>query len=208
MSNPPRLLDRVRIAVRTRHYSLRTEEAYVGWAKRYILFHGKKHPSAMAADEVNAVLSHLAVDGNVSASTQNQALSAILFLYREVLKEEVGWIGDIVRATRPRRLPEVFTREEVVRVLRRMNGVARLISTLLYGTGMRLMEALRLRVKDLEFARAEIVVRDGKGHKDRVTMLPVSIAEELSSHLRAVRRMHDSDLEAGLGSVYLPEALA
>src|SRR5688500_18794453 len=130
MSNPPRLLDRVRIAVRTRHYSLRTEEANVGWVKRYILFHGKKHPSAMGAEEINVFLSHLAVERDVSASTQNQALSAILFLYREVLKEDVGWVGDIVRATRPRRLPEVFSRQEVVAILRHMSGTERLVATL------------------------------------------------------------------------------
>ena len=208
MSNPPKLLDRVRIAVRTRHYSLRTEEAYVGWVKRYILFHRKKHPSAMGAEEINAFLSHLAVDRQVAASTQNQALSALLFLYREVLEEQVGWIGEIVRAVRPRRLPEVFSRDEVVRILRRMSGQNRLVATLLYGTGMRLLEALRLRVKDLEFGRSEILVRDGKGRKDRVTMMPLTLAGDLQHHLASVRELHDGDLRAGFGSVYLPDALA
>jgi site-specific recombinase XerD len=141
MGEPPKLLDRVRASVRTRHYSIRTEEAYVTWARRYILFHGKKHPSAMGAEEINAFLTHLAVDRNVSASTQNQALSAILFLYREVLGEEVGWIADIVRATRPRRLPVVFTRDEVVRILTRLEGVERIVGELLYGTGLRVIEA-------------------------------------------------------------------
>jgi integron integrase len=207
MAEPPRLLERVRMAVRVRHYSIRTEEAYVAWSKRYILFHGKKHPSAMGADEINAFLTHLAVDRNVSASTQNQALSAILFLYQRVLNEDVGWIADIVRAARPRRLPVVFTPEEVVAILEKMSGVERLIGELLYGTGLRVIEALRLRVKDLGFAKNEILVRDGKGKKDRLTMLPRSLSEVLSAHLVGVRELHESDSRAGLGAVYLPYAL-
>jgi integron integrase len=207
MAESPKLLERVRMAVRVRHYSIRTEEAYVTWSKRYILFHGRKHPSAMGADEINAFLTHLAVERNVSASTQNQALSAILFLYQKVLNEDVGWIADIVRAERPRRLPVVFAPEEVVAVVEKMSGVERLIAELLYGTGLRVIEALRLRVKDLGFEKNEILVRDGKGKKDRQTMLPRSLSGKLSAHLVGVRELHDGDLRAGLGAVYLPYAL-
>ena len=208
MADPPRLLDRIRMAVRTRHYSIRTEEAYVSWARRYILFHNKKHPSAMGAEEINAFLTHLAVEKDVAASTQSQALSALLFLYKEVLQENVGWIADIVRATRPKRLPVVFTREEVVRLLGRMAGVERLVGELLYGTGLRVIEAVRLRVKDLDFARSEIMVRDGKGRKDRITMLPRSLGERLAAHLARVRELHDQDVAAGMGAVYMPDALS
>ena len=204
----PKLLDRIRMEVRTRHYSIRTEEAYVLWAKRFILFHGKKHPSAMGAEEINAFLTHLAVDKNVAASTQGQALSAILFLYKEVLKENIGWIEDVVRATKPKRLPVVFTRREVEALLGAMQGVERLIGELLYGTGLRVIEAVRLRVKDLEFERNEILVRDGKGRKDRRTMLPRSVAPKLREHLATVRALHDDDLARGAGAVYLPHALA
>ena len=208
MVSEPRLLDRVRIAVRTRHYSIRTEEAYVLWAKRYILFHGKKHPSAMGADEINAFLTHLAVDRNVAASTQGQALSALLFLYRDVLNEAVPWIDELVRATKPKRLPVVLTRKEVVEILGRMGGVERLIAELLYGTGLRVIEVVRLRVKDIDFERSEIVVRDGKGRKDRRTMLPRSVSARLAAHLETVKSCHDQDLAQGSGAVYLPGALA
>ena len=208
MAEAPKLLDRIRMAVRTRHYSIRTEEAYVTWARRYILFHGKKHPSAMGAPEVNAFLTHLAVEKSVSASTQSQALSALLFLYEQVLQEDVGWIGDVVRSTRPKRLPVVFTREEVLRVLGVMSGTERLVAELLYGTGLRVIEGVRLRVKDLDFARGEIMVRDGKGRKDRITMLPRSLAEGLAAHLIRVREVHDRDLAAGMGEVFMPEALS
>jgi integron integrase len=208
MADPPRLLDRIRMAVRTRHYSIRTEEAYVAWARRYILFHGKKHPSAMGAEEVNAFLTHLAVEGKVAASTQSQALSALMFLYREVLQEDVGWIVDVVRAARPKRLPVVFTREEVQRILERMSGAEGLVGELLYGTGLRVIEAVRLRVKDLDFARGEIMVRDGKGQKDRITMMPRSLGERLAAHREKVRELHDRDLAAGMGEVYMPNALS
>lgn len=208
MVEAPRLLDRIRMAVRTRHYSIRTEEAYVAWARRYILFHGKKHPSAMGAPEVNAFLTHLAVEKSVSASTQSQALSAILFLYEQVLQEDVGWIGDVVRSTRPKRLPVVFTRDEVIRVLGAMAGTERLVAELLYGMGLRVIEGMRLRVKDLDFARGEIMVRDGKGQKDRITMLPRSLAARLAEHLVRVREAHDRDLGAGMGEVYMPDALS
>ena len=204
----PKLLDRIRMEVRTRHYAIRTEEAYVMWAKRFILFHGKKHPSAMGADEINAFLTHLAVEKNVAASTQGQALSAILFLYKEVLKENIGWIDDLTRATKPRRLPVVFTRREVEALLGAMSGVERLIGELLYGTGLRVIEAVRLRVKDLEFERNEILVRGGKGRKDRRTMLPRSVVPRLREHLAKVRAVHDADLARGGGAVYLPHALA
>ena len=208
MTNGPKLLDRIRLAVRTRHYSIRTEEAYVAWARRYILFHGKKHPSAMGAEEINAFLTHLAVESHVAASTQNQALSALLFLYRDVLHEDVGWIADIVRATRPKRRPVVFTRSEVAQIIGAMEGVERLVAELLYGTGMRVLEAMRLRVKDLDFVRREILIRDGKGQKDRMTMLPAALEARLTSHLAEVRAIHDRDLDAGMGAVYLPDALA
>jgi integron integrase len=203
-----KLLDRMRIAIRTRHYSIRTEESYVKWTRRFILFHNKKHPSAMGADELNAFLSHLAVDRNVSASTQNQALCAILFLYRHVLGEEVPWLTEVIRAHRRDVLPVVLTRAEVRVLIGRMSGNAQLIARLLYGTGMRVLEALRLRVKDLDFDAGEIVVRSGKGSKDRTTMLPRVTAKGLRHHLEDVRALHDRDVAAGFGSVYMPEALA
>jgi integron integrase len=205
---PPRLLDRVRHAIRVRHYSLRTEETYVAWIRRYILFHGKRHPSAMGAEEINAFLSHLAVDGNVAAATQNQALSAILFLYREVLCEPLGALGDIVHARRPRRLPVVLTRDEVALIIGHLRGSWWLIGMLLYGAGLRQMECLRLRVKDIDFGRFEIVVRGGKGEKDRVTMLPATVSNGLQSHLGRVRALHEADVAEGNGRVWLPDALA
>ena len=168
----PRLLDRMRAVLRTRHYSIRTEETYVQWVKRFILFHGKKHPSAMGAEQINEYLTHLAVERHVSASTQNQALAAILFLYRVVLVEEVPWLTELVRAPRRERVPVVLTRDEVRRLLGEMSGTAQLLARLLYGTGMRVLEGLRLRVKDLDFETGEVVVRAGKGNKDRTTTLP------------------------------------
>ena len=170
----PRLLDCVREAVRSRHYSRRTEKAYVHWIKRYIFFHGKRHPAEMGAAEVTAFLTSLAVHDQVAASTQNQALSALLFLYREVLGVELPWLDDVVRAKRPQHLPVVLTRDEVRAVLQRLDGVPRLMALLLYGAGLRLLECCRLRVKDVDFATNQIVIRDGKGHKDRVTMLPAA----------------------------------
>lgn len=180
----PRLLDRVRAAIRTRHYSIRTEEAYVGWIRRFVLFHGKRHPDEMGEAEINAFVSDLATRGRVASSTQTQALSALLFLYREVLGRPVESLGDVVRAKRPERLPVVLTREEVRAVLARLDGSPRLVATLLYGTGMRLMECLRLRVKDVDFGLNQILVRDGKGMKDRLTMLPAALRQPLQ---RAVR---------------------
>jgi integron integrase len=207
MTEQPKLLDRVRAAVRTRHYSSRTEETYLSWIKRFIFFHNKRHPAAMGADDVNAFLTSLAVDGHVSAATQNQALSAILFLYRAVLDDPLPWIGDIVRARRSEHVPVVLTPAEARIVIEETEGVSRLVVQLLYGSGLRLLECLRLRVKDLDFARHEVFVRDPKGRRDRVTTLPQKVEAELRAHLEVVRRLHDSDLRLGFGSVVLPNAL-
>lgn len=208
MVEQPRLIPRIRAAVRTRHYSRRTEEAYVGWIKRFILFHGKKHPSALGPDEVNAFLTSLAVDSDVSASTQNQALAAILFLYRQVLQDPLPWLNDIVRAQRPVRLPTVMSPDEVRRVLAHLSGTPKLVALLLYGGGLRLLECLQLRVKDVNFARLELYVRDTKGKRDRVTMLPEAAVEPLRAHLDAIRRLHERDRALGFGAVVLPTALA
>jgi integron integrase len=205
---PPRLLDQVRTAVRTRHYSRRTEKTYVGWIRRYILFHGKRHPAEMGAPELTRYLSSLAVDGNVAASTQNQALSALLFLYRDVLDQDVPWLDDVVRAKRPVRLPVVLTRDEVRSVIRKLHGTPRLMAILMYGAGLRLLECARLRVQDVDFSRRQIVVRGGKGDKDRVTPLPSIVTAELTRHLDLVKRQHEPDLQAGAGWVELPWALA
>lgn len=205
---PPRLLDQVRHRLRLKHYSLRTEESYIGWIKRYIFFHNKRHPREMGAAEVEGFLSHLAVEGQVAASTQNQALAALLFLYREVLDVKLPWLKDLQRAKRPVRLPVVLTANEVQDVLDQMRGRPQLMARLLYGSGLRLMECIRLRVKDIDFARHEILVRDGKGGKDRVTMLPDKVVPALEAQLSAVRELHEQDLDAGFGDVYLPYALA
>jgi len=205
---PPRLLDRVREAIRARHYSLRTEEAYVGWIRRFILFHKKRHPLEMAEPEINAFVTHLAVERSIGASTQTQALSALMFLYRHVLRKPLPDLDTVIRAKRPGRLPSVLTRSEVRRILGRMNGTPRLVATLLYGTGMRLLESLRLRVKDLEFGNNRIIVRDTKGGEDRVVPFPVVARAEMPSWLSRVKRIHDGDLGDGFGSVYLPDAIA
>jgi integron integrase len=207
-AQPPRLLEQVRIALRSRHYSIRTEQCYLGWIRRYILFHGKRPPLAMGGSEVNQFLTHLAVEGQVSASTQNQALSALLFLYSAVLERPLPHIEDLVRAKRPDRIPTVLSRKEVQEVLGRMNGTPLLVATLLYGTGMRLIECLRLRLKELDFDRGEILVRDGKGRMDRRTMLPRSLQGALLRQIEQARKIHEQDLEEGYGSVYLPDALA
>ena len=204
----PKLLDRVREALRVRHLSLRTEKAYLHWIRRYILFHGKRHPREMGEAEINAFLTHLAVEGQVSASTQTQALCALLFLYRTVLGREVGELEGLIRAKRRRKLPVVMTPEEVKRVLAHLTGVDGLFLSLLYGTGLRIAELLRLRVKDVDFAYGQITVRDGKGAKDRMTMLPSSLKPELQEHLRTVKHLHDEDRRQGHGRVYLPNALA
>jgi len=204
----PKLLERLRIHLRTRHYSIRTEQAYIDWARRFIVYHGKRHPQDMGAAEVEAFLSHLAVDRQVSASTQNQAKAALLYLYKQVLGVDLPWLDEVVQAKRPRRLPVVLTPAEVRALLQHMDGTAGLVAELLYGTGMRLLEGLRLRVKDVEFARREIVVREGKGGKDRVTVLPENLMAPLQAQLQKARALHEKDLAAGLGRVYLPHALA
>jgi integron integrase len=203
----PRLLERVREDIRARHYSRRTEKAYVHWIKRYIFFHGKRHPAEMGAPEVTAFLTSLAVHDKVAASTQNQALSALLFLYREVLGVELPWLDDVVRAKRPQHLPVVLTRDEVRAVLQRLDGVPRLMALLLYGAGLRLLECCHLRVKDIDFATNQIVIRDGKGRKDRVTMLPAAVKAALLAHLDRAREQYQADLRHGAGWVELPNAL-
>lgn len=205
---PKKLLDQVRDAIRVRHYSYKTEESYLGWVRRYILFHGKRHPRELGSAEVTAFLSDLATRGQVAASTQNQALAALLFLYRHVLELDLPWLNEVVRAKRPQRLPTVLTQEEVRRVLALVDGVPGLMLKLQYGTGMRLMECLRLRIKDLAFARREIVIRDGKGGKDRVTMLPQTLEAALQQHLARVQALHAGDRAAGVAGVWLPDALA
>jgi integron integrase len=205
---PPRLLEQVRIAVRSRHYSLRTEEAYVGWVRRFIVFHGKRHPSELGEKEINTFLSDLAVQHEVSASTQNQALSSLLFLYEAVLGRKVSTLGDLVHAKRPERLPLVMSRPEVKAILGCLEGVPRLAATLLYGSGLRLLECLRLRVKDVDFCQNQIVVRDGKGRKDRLTMLPAPAREPLEAHMQGVRVLWQEDLAERHAGVWLPEALA
>ena len=202
-----KLLDRVRDAIRVKHYSIRTEQAYVNWIRRFILFHRKRHPNQMGAAEIEAFLTHLAVEENVAASTQNQALSALLFLYREVLHKELDGPINALRAKKPKRLPTVLTKEEVHRLIGHLSGDHLLMAKLLYGSGLRLMECLRLRVKDIDFAQRQIIVRDGKGEKDRVTMLPESLVAPLQAHLQSVERLHQEDLARGFGAVYLPYAL-
>ena len=206
----PRLLERMRREIRLRHYSIRTEDAYVDWARRYIVFHGRRHPLQLGAADVTAFLSHLASDRNVAPATQNQAKAALLFLYREVLGLTLPWLNDIVAAKTPRRLPTVLTATEVRALLGEMEsgGTAGLVAALLYGTGMRLLEALRLRVKDLGFERREIIVRDGKGGKDRVTVLPENLIGPLQAQLVRVQAQHTQDIENGHGEVWLPSALA
>lgn len=206
---PPkgRLLDRVRGAVRSRHYSYQTEKAYVHWARRFILFHNRRHPQEMGEPEVAAFLTHLAADRRVSASTQNQALNALLFLYKRVLEREIGLIQGVVRAKRPVRLPVVLTREEVSSVLQRLSGRDWLMACLMYGTGLRVMECLRLRVKDIDFGFRQIMVRDGKGQKDRTVPLPDTVVEALGLQIAEVKRVHAADLADGVGEVSLPFAL-
>ncbi len=204
----PRLMEQVRRRLRAKHYSLRTEQVYLAWIRRFILANGKRHPRGMGAPEVEAFLSRLANEGKVSASTQNQALSAVLFLYRQVLGIELPWMANVTRAKRPRRLPTVLSVAEVQELLARMEGRPWLIASLLYGTGLRLMECLRLRVQDVDFRRNEIMVRAGKGGKDRRTMLPRSLVEPLQQEIARARLLHQADLAAGFGAAWLPDALA
>jgi integron integrase len=204
---PPKLLDQVRDKLRVKHYSIRTEHTYVDWIKRFILFHGKRHPKDLGARDIEVFLTHLAVAGKVAASTQNLAKSSILFLYREVLEIQLPWLENVTQAKAPKRLPVVLTVSEVQSVLSHLSGTHALIASLLYGGGMRLMEAVRLRVKDVDFARHEILVREGKGFKDRVTMLPEAVVAPLKAHLAKVKALHDEDIAQGYGEVYLPFAL-
>jgi integron integrase len=203
----PKLLDQMRNILRRRHYSYRTEQTYVDWVRRFILFHQKRHPRDLAEPEITAFLTSLAREGRVAASTQNQALSALLFLYKEVLKMELGWLDGAERAKQPARLPVVLTKNEVRKILSRMHGTSRLMAQLLYGSGLRLMECVRLRIKDVDFGYAHIVVRDGKGAKDRITVLPINLVPPLRRHLVKMKAQHEEDLEAGFGNVYLPTAL-
>ena len=203
-----KLLNQVRRACRTKHLSLRTEKAYVRWARRFVLYHGTRHPLELDEANVRAFLTHLAVERQVAASTQNQALSALLFLYAHILGRPLGDLGEIVRAKRPKRLPVVLTRAEVKATLGHLQGTHHLVSSLLYGSGLRLLEGLRLRVKDVEFTHSQIIVRDGKGQKDRVTVLPESLAKPLKRQLKKVKLQHEEDLDEGYGTVYLPYALA
>ncbi len=208
MSDSSPFLNSVREAIRVRHYSIRTEDAYLGWIKRFILFHGKRHPKEMGVAEVSEFLTHLAVVGNVAASTQNQALNALVFLYKVILDQPLGELVDAVRAKKPRRLPVVLTPAEVRAVLKHLEGVHWLAACLMYGSGLRLMECMRLRVKDLEFDHRAILVRDGKGGKDRVVTLPDELVAPLQRHLASVKNAHLKDLAEGYGEVYLPHALA
>ncbi|MCK9619938.1 MAG: integron integrase [Methylobacter sp.] len=203
----PKLLDQVRGKIRLKHYSIRTEQAYTDWIKRFILHFGKKHPRDMGAAEVGQFLTHLAVNGRVSASTQNQAKCALLFLYKEVLAIELPWLGNVEQAKVPKRLPVVLNRDEIQAILSRLTGTQWLIASLLYGTGMRIMECLRLRVQDVDIKRSEILIRNGKGSKDRVTMLPLSLVAPLQAHLLKVRELHENDLTQGFGAVFMPFAL-
>src|SRR2546427_6987764 len=202
-----KLREQLRDVARLRHLGLRTEDTYWNWIKRFILFHQKRHPRDLSSEHISQFLTHLAVNGQVAASTQNQALNAPVFLYRQVLKIELPQITGIVRAPQKRRLPVVLTREETEAVIARLRDTNRLIASLLYGSGLRLMEAVRLRIKDVDFARGEIIVRDGKGEKDRITMLPQSVRTTLEAHLDGVKRLHEQDVKAGYGEVYLPYAL-
>jgi integron integrase len=203
----PKLLDRLRATIRMRHYSTRTEEVYYDWARRFILFHNKRHPKDMGAEEVRAFLNYLSMERNVAASTQNQAKAALLFLYREVLGIELPWLNEVIAAKSAKRLPVVLTSAEIRQLLNAMSGTMGLVANLLYGTGMRLQEGLQLKVKDIEFERREIVVRAGKGNKDRVTMLPESLILPLQAHLVKVKALHERDIDAGFGEILMPEKL-
>ncbi|AFN73824.1 Integrase [Melioribacter roseus P3M-2] len=203
----PKLLNQVRMALRTNHYSLKTEEAYIGWIKRYILYHNKRHPNEMGAEEIKKFISFLANEKNVSSSTQNQALNAILYLYKNIIKKEINFVDGISYVKRIRHLPTVFTREEAQKIIAELEGVVQLFVKMLYGTGMRLSEGLQLRVKDIDFEAKQITVRDGKGEKDRITILPEKLIEPLRGHIKKVRNLHLKDLQKGFGFTVLPYAL-
>ena len=201
VANQPRLLEQVRQSLRVRHYSLRTEESYLYWIRYYIRFHKKRHPKEMGGPEVEAFLTHLAVDRKVSPSTQNQALSAILYLYKQVLKIELPWLDNVVRAKTKKFIPVVFTRDEVKRLLAQFDGTYWLLFSLIYGAGLRISECARLRVKDIDFHYKQLLIRDSKGDKDRVTVLPIPLIEPLRTHLARVKELHDQDLTNGFGEV-------
>jgi len=204
----PKLLDQLREAIRSRHYSRRTETSYCNWVKRYIYFHDVCHPAEMAEPEINAFLTHLAVKEKVSASTQNQALSALLFLYRHVIGREIGDLGEVIRARRPLRIPVVLTKDEIRKILAQIKGDKWLMACIMYGSGLRLMECLRLRMQDLDLQSSTVTVRDGKGNKDRVTMLPSSIKKPLLEHIKKIRKIHENDVKNGYGKVFMPYALS
>jgi len=205
---PKKLLDQIRDAIRLKHYSYSTEKTYVHWARRYILFHNKRHPAEMGAQEIEAFLTHLAKEGNVSSSTQNQALNSLLFLYRNVLQKDIAVPIHALRAKRSEHLPTVLSKDEVTRVISNMQGLHQLMVKLLYGSGLRLMECMRLRVKDIDFEQSQIIVREGKGEKDRATMLPSSLVQPLKNQIAFVRNQHEQDIAQGYGSVELPFALS
>jgi integron integrase len=204
---PKKLLDQVRDSMRMKHYSYRTEQSYVDWIRRYIIFHNKRHPLDMGGVEIKQFITYLAVERNLVASTQNQALSAILFLYTQVFGQEIDVPSDLLRTRRPKRLPTVLSHQEALAVINALHGKTRLMAKILYGSGLRLMECMRLRVKDMDFEQRHIVVRDGKGQNDRVTILPEVVILELTVHLEDVKALHLYDLEQGYGEVYLPHAL-
>ena len=203
-----KLLEQVSDAIRIKHYSSRTEKTYMDWIKRYILFHNKRHPKDMGVEEIQTFIAHLATQKQLAASTQNQALSAVIFLYRHVLKIDIALPSDIIRAQKSETLPVVLTHQEAMSVINKMSGVSQLMTKILYGSGLRLMECLRLRVKDIDFGNHQIIVRDGKGEKDRLTMLPDALIPDLQTHLKTVSDIHQQDLKAGYGEVYLPYAIA
>jgi integron integrase len=203
----PQLLDQVRNTLRRKHHSIRTEQSYIDWIKRFIYFHDKQHPRNLSEHHVTEFLNFLAVQKRVASSTQNQALCALVFLYREVIKKDLAQFEGLVHAKRPARLPVVFTHDEIRTILLQLDGVTWIMGKLLYGAGLRVMECVRLRVKDVDFGYKQITVRDGKGHKDRVTMLPEILTEPLSRHLEKIKKSHEIDLQAGFGTVYLPYAL-
>ncbi|MGE5453212.1 MAG: integron integrase [Acidobacteriota bacterium] len=205
---PPKLLDELRRQIRLRHYSLRTEDQYVYWVRFFIQFHGRRHPRDMGAPEVTRFMSHLAADKRVAVSTHKQALSALMFLYRHVLRQELPWMNEIVRPKTERRLPVVLTSQEVQQVLLNLSGVQQLIAKVLYGTGMRITEALRLRVKDIDFGHRTLIVREGKGAKDRALMLPDALIQPLRLHLAVTHQLWQGDRAAGLGPVWMPDAIA
>lgn len=204
----PKLLDQIKIKMRSMHYSKRTEESYINWIKRFILFHNKTHPEKLGKDEIRKFLNHLAVERNVSASTQNQALQGILFLYKEILHQDVGWINDIERPTKPKHIPVVYSKTEAHAVINNMSGLPQFIAQLLYGSGLRLSEALRLRVKDINFEYKHIIVRDAKGEQDRITLLPESLIPKIKDQIDKRLILHNADLKKGMGDTVLPYALA